>query len=170
ADLGEKSDLAENIRNRKIFNKYNVLFPEDINKVFTDNPHLFLVTDKLNDFKAIKAQLDFPNKLNRILVEVFSYKSYKRALINGFKYPMLCVWDKKGLEKVMGKIRQGRIKIITLWAATITEAPELLIEALNLGVTIFAFTSNDVEFIEQNLNKTVTGFYTDTVIPTVVNP
>jgi glycerophosphoryl diester phosphodiesterase len=149
--------------------RYSVIFSEDINKIFSDNS-IYLVIDKLKDFNAIINQLTFANAKDRMLVEVFSYKDYRKALRMGIKYPMLCVWNKKLLIKHIDKIRSGEVTMLTIDTQVIHDAPELLAEFLAKGVTIFAFTSNDPDFIREHIGKHVTGFYTDTVLPSEIVP
>jgi glycerophosphoryl diester phosphodiesterase len=154
------------IRDRKIYEKYSVLFPETINKVFTENPSLILVTDKIEDFDAILNQIHFPNMQERLLVEVFSYQKYKEALKKGIKYPML---NRAGLDSLKSRlpyIKNGRIAIITVgFSEADRDKAELLETIVNSGAQVFAYTSNDLFFIKTHIGERVSGFYTDTIEP-----
>lgn len=163
----EKKDLPnlEEIKSRKILDKYDVLTVDNINKVFGEDPSLYLITDKLKDFDAILKQLNFPNANERVLVEVFGFKNYKKALRKGIKYPMLCIWSSEQLKKTMARIREKQITMITIPVHVIEEEPQLLEEVHSLGVVVFSFSTDNAEFIKENLNKRVTGFYTDWVMP-----
>jgi glycerophosphoryl diester phosphodiesterase len=157
------------IADRLIYLKYKPLFAENINKIFTENPSLYLVTDKITDFDAIKSQLNFPNIQERLLVEVFSYKQYVEALRNGIKYPMLCVGGAEGLKKIMNRINDGLVKMITFEVKTVTEAPDLVKLASEKGVIIFAYTENNIQNIIEYSKIGVTGFYSDTITPLMLN-
>lgn len=78
------------INQAKIHGVFTPLVRDSINEIFLQNPQVFLVTDKLNDFEAIATQLEFQN---RILVEVFGLNAYYKARKEGIKYPMLSTKD-----------------------------------------------------------------------------
>lgn len=165
---GEDSRSFSQLRDEKFLGKYSLLFADEISDYFAADKSLTLVTDKLKDYDAITSQLNFNGFQDRMLVEVFGYKQYVRALKAGIKYPMLCVWHLKGLKKNLKRIRAGKVTMITLNAASLINEPEilpLLEELHNNGTAIFAFTSNDLDFIKQHLGVRVSGFYTDSVTP-----
>lgn len=160
----EPLSLAE-VKKWRILGKYTPLNAEGINTIFLERPDLYLATDKLDDFDRINEQLAIPR--DRLLVEVFSYKEYARALRRGIKYPLLCIWDEEKLTDLKYDLlfMLGRIRMITIPAEVIPGAEKELSELLKSGVRIFAFSSNDIEFMRKYLGKCVTGFYTDTISP-----
>ena len=160
----EPRNLAE-VKERRILNKYTPLAAQDINDLFLKHPDLYLVTDKLDDFEQLTAQLSIPR--DRLLVEVFSYTDYVRALLRGINHPMLCFWKKEKFDRIRYKLlfALGRIRMITIPAKIIPEAEKELNALLKSGVKIFAFSSGDVPLMRKYINTCVTGFYTDTISP-----
>ena len=163
----EPRNLAE-VKERRILNKYTPLDAQGINDIFLKHPDVYLVTDKLDDFEQLTAQLTIPR--NRLLVEVFSYTDYVKALLRGINYPMLCFWKKEKFDRLRYKLlfALGRIRMITIPAKIIPEAEKELSALLKSGVKIFAFSSDDVPFMQKYINKCVTGFYTDTISPSIL--
>ena len=160
----EEGDISyASIKDSKIYGKYTLISADDINRLFSKNSAAWLVTDKIGELDVLLEQIDMPRE--RMLVEVFSYKAYKTALKNGIRYPMLCVWDIDSLRKLDLLFFMNKIKMITIPIDLLEIAPAEIENLYASGVTIFAFTSNDLDFIKEHINKRVTGFYTDTVLP-----
>lgn len=70
------------IKNAKIYGRFTPLDKDAINAIFTANPSVYLVTDKLQDFSAIENQLNFGK--DRIIIEIFALRDYFRARKMGF--------------------------------------------------------------------------------------
>lgn len=79
------------IKNAKIYGRFTPLDKDAINAIFSANPSVYLVTDKLNDFSAIENQLNFGK--DRIIIEIFALRDYFRARKMGFKYAMFSTSD-----------------------------------------------------------------------------
>lgn len=141
------------IKNAKIHNQFTPLTLDSINEIFLANPQAFLVTDKLNDFDAIKHQLKFQE---RILVEVFGLDNYYRARLSGIKYPMLSTGDFR-LAQIL------RIPIIATHSANL-KSPKKATQAeeyIKNGGCIMVFSSNEREFMESHIGVRASKFYTD---------
>ena len=54
-DINDEPLYLKEFKKIKIFNKYTPLTVNEINKIFTENNDLILVTDKTNNFKKIKS-------------------------------------------------------------------------------------------------------------------
>ncbi|MCD7973056.1 MAG: hypothetical protein LUG18_10410 [Candidatus Azobacteroides sp.] len=145
---------------RRIYDSLHPLLANDILKIF-ENSGAYLVTDKLENPKLLEEQI--PLNKDKILNEVFSYKSYLQYLKNGYKYPMLCIWSKTELYRYLPLLIARKIKMITFPTYLIVACQKELKFLLSIGVTVFAFTSNDKEFILEYGGSTVTGFYTDSI-------
>lgn len=146
------------IKNAKIYERFTPLALQDINAIFRANPSVYLVTDKLNDFNAMANQLDFGK--DRILIEVFSIKAYFEARKMGFKYPMFCAWN--SAEAIKTAMRH-KISMITTHTEILRDekGAKLAEEFIANGGCIFTFSSNEQKFINEHLDKRVSGFYVD---------
>ena len=71
----------------KIFKKYTPLTINEINKIFTENDDLILVTDKTNNFRKINSDFSFDKK--RIIVEIFGKKNYFKSIKHGIINPII---------------------------------------------------------------------------------
>lgn len=60
-----------------------------IDSVWTANPDLYLVTDKVSDFNIIDKNLGWLK--DRLLIECFSYEDYVQFTKNGYYLPMLSI-------------------------------------------------------------------------------
>lgn len=152
---------SEDFKNRRLFDSLHPLQTEAINSFFEKNNKMILVTDKIDDFDLMNEQLRVDK--DRMLVEVFNYKSYAEALRKGIKYPMLCIWHDQGLYSYSKFFTTGKVKMITIPVELIYSSEAKLKELHNKGIQIFAFTSNDKEFILKYGGTAVTGFYTDSI-------
>lgn len=146
------------IKNAKIYGRFSPLTLQDINAIFSANPSVYLVSDKLNDFNALANQLDFGK--DRLLVEVFSIKSYFEARKMGFKYPMFCAWD--SIESIKMAMRH-KIPMITTHTEILRDekGAKLAEEFIANGGCIFTFSSNEADFINTHRDKRVSAFYVD---------
>ena len=151
---------SEDLKTRRIYGTYRPLLAPDINDLF-GNSDVFLVTDKIGNFDLLNDEITIDRE--KMLVEVFSYQSYVRALRKGIKYPMLCIWSEKDLARFWVLLKLKKIKMITIPVGLITACPAELKELYDSGVVIFAFTSNDADFIIEHGGSTVSGFYTDSI-------
>lgn len=151
------------IADKKIQGKFSLLTAEAINFFFLKNDTTWLVTGRIRDFDILLDQIAVPSE--RMLVETSSYKQYKRALREGIRYPMLCIWNKESLYKNYLQLYTGKVKIITIPVDLLQKEPALIERLYTSGVTVFAFVANDSAFVKEHLNKRVTGFYTDTLSP-----
>lgn len=153
----------EQARDYRIYDMYTVMDGAKIAHFFKKYPKNYLVSDKLNNFQLMKTI--FPFFADRLLIEVFSIKNYHRALREGFKYPMLCIWNEEQLKNYDPLLKLNTISMITCPIELLQKIPEQLRRLHQRGVNIFVFTSNDPAFIKKYLGNTVTGFYTDSVLP-----
>lgn len=140
------------IKHAKIYGVFTPLTRDSINEIFTQNPHIYLVTDKLNDFEAIATQLNFPD---RILVEVFGLSNYYKARKAGIKHPMLSTGDFRLAQKLgipMVAAHTGSLK---------NEHAQFAQSYIANGGCIMMFSSNNEEFIREHLGVRASKFYTD---------
>jgi len=153
-DINDEPLYLEEFKKIKIFNKYTPLTINEINKIFTENNDLILVTDKTNNFKKINS--DFTFDKNRIIVEIFGKKNYFKSIKNGIINPMFAA-NSDNYDFIV----KNNIKIITAHSQDIIQNEKIYKKLIDLGVKIFAYSSNNKKFIEKNLDNTISGVYTD---------
>lgn len=76
---------------------------------------------------------------------------------------MQTVWNEYMLGYYWPLFLTKKVKIITIPTYLISNCPDKLAQLIQKGIIIFAFTSNDKEFIKRHSGKTVTEFYTDSI-------
>lgn len=152
--INDEPLYLEEFKKIKIFNKYTPLTINEINKIFTENDDLILVTDKTNNFKKINS--DFTFDKNRIIVEIFGKKNYFKSIKNGIINPMFAA-NSEHYDFIVN----NNIKIITVHSQDILKHEKIYKKLIDLGVKIFAYSSSEKKFIEKNLGNTITGVYTD---------
>ena len=114
---------------------------------------MFLVTDKLNDFRAIATQLEFGE---RILVEVFGLNNYYKAHKEGIRYPMLSTKDFKLATELA-------IPMVATHTSALRDdkSAKLAQEYIANGGCIMVFSTNEKDFISEHLGLRASKFYTD---------
>lgn len=142
------------IKNAKIYGRFTPLDKDAINTIFTANPSVYLVTDKLQDFSAIENQLNFGK--DRIIIEIFALRDYFRARKMGFKYAMFSTSD-------IALALRHKIPFIAIHTSAIQseKGAKLAREYVENGGCIFAYSSNEENFINAHKGKSVSAFYVD---------
>lgn len=145
-----------------IHKKYNVLTLGDITKKLIDNPDVYLVTDKSNDFPLLLKLAD----QKRLFIEIFGVANYLQALLYGISHPML--------NNDVGRlgVYWSKLKIlflnplyITVSVHTVINYPEYMEWAKERGVKIFIFTVNKDSEFEYLQKKYQAAIYTDILLP-----
>ncbi len=144
----------EEFKKIKLFGKYTPITSKDINNIFSENKDLILVTDKSNNFKKIKNDFLFDN--SRIIVEVFGKKNYFKSIEFGIENPMY-----SANHTDYDFIIKNNIKLIAASANDILAYKDIYRNLTKHGVIIFAYSSNNKNFIEKNLNRLFSAVYTD---------
>lgn len=141
------------INQAKIHGVFTPLVRDSINEIFLQNPRVFLVTDKLNDFEAIATQLEFQN---RILVEVFGLNAYYKARKEGIKYPMLSTKDFALAKKLS-------VPMVATHTSALKDekSAKLAQEYIANGGCIMVFSTNEKDFVSEHLGLRASKFYTD---------
>ncbi len=161
-NIDNKPLSLEEFKKIKIFKKYTPLTTNEVNKIFTENEDIILVTDKTNNFKKINTDLSFDR--NRIIVEIFNKEDFFEAIKQNIANPMLSV-NAEDYNFVI----KNKIKLISAHAQEIINNKNIYEKLIKHGVKVFAFTSNDIKFINENLNKTFSGIYVDFLDLTKIN-
>ena len=144
----------------KLHQKYTPMSLEQVKEIFLDNPDLILVTDKTRDFGRLLDTFPHPD---RLLVEIFSEPDLKLARRMGVKHLMPSFfWGRSDVRKI---VDQYQISFVALHTGSLTKNDALLRQMVRDGVCVFAFSSNQMEFVEANIPNRVFGIYTDYFVP-----
>lgn len=159
-----KSMSSEEFLAQKIYGKYTPLDGYAISEFFEANRDAILITDKLKDFKAITKNFKFSH---RLIVEVFSYEDYEKALQAGLLFPAL---NLNSLDKVdMSQILKRNIRMATI-SDVLLEKHSAEITCLHkMGVTIMLYAPskiiNNPDYLKSVLGKKVSMVYVDYCSP-----
>lgn len=140
---------------RKIGGTLTPLTEARIRQLFSENSQLVLVTDKIRDFRRLRAAFPFQD---RLIVEVFGSSEFDRARRAGIINPMLSIFN---IEQQIEFIETAQVRLIAASSKEIARRPEVFARLLRSGRRIFAFSSNAHDFLDEHLDRTVTAFYTD---------
>ena len=144
---------------KKIFNKYQTIDSNEINNLMVKYENLYLITDKINDFKLIR---DSFLKFENIIIEIFGVKNYIKSFF---------IKDMKNKNRLFSThlsfkhrtfINLMNIKQIAIPCSRILLNEIYAKEFVADGGDIFCYTSNDEKQI-QNLfdKKLITKVYSD---------
>lgn len=152
------------VKDSVVYKKYHPVTKDFLHTFLKKNPSRFIVTDKIKNLDAVAQQLPF---VDRMLVEVFSYEAYNKALSIGIKYPMLCINSERRLRRYLKKnlLKINEVEMITTPISLFRTEQTTFKKLYEKGVGIFVYTANDANFIRRHIGKSATGFYTDYVRP-----
>ncbi len=137
---------------KKLIN-FSKLDEDEINQIFDNNKKLFLVTDKIKNYKLLSKKFNFTD---RIIPETYSLFDFVVAKYYGFKYP---IFPYKKYNYLIGKIFQ--IKLMNVSYSDFLKNKKKITKLYKNGIHIYVYTSNDGKFIEKYINNNITGVYTD---------
>ena len=153
-NIDNKPMTLKEVKKNKIFNKYTPITIDEINNIFSKNKKLILFTDKTNNFKKIIE--DFKFDKNRIVVEVFGKDNFFLAIEEGILNPMFAA-NSSDYDFIL----DNGIKLISAHSSDVKTNYRIYKKLLKKDVIIFTYTSNNENFINNHLNITSSGFYTD---------
>ena len=133
--------------------KFNQLDENKINELFKYNNEIFLVTDKIRDYKLLAKKFNF-NK--RIIPEVFSLIDYLSARAYGFEN---ILFPYKRYNFVYKHL--FGVNLISVSYEDFIRNKMKINKLFRNGMHIFVYSSNDENFIIENVNKNITGVYVD---------
>ena len=149
----EPMSLKE-VNNHLVFNKYKPITINKINEIFSSNKYLFLVTDKNNNFEKINS--DFKFDKDRIIVEIFGRDNYFLAIDKGVRNPLF-----NSTIRDYDFILDNNIKLISVHHNELLKNKIKFNKLRDQGVLIFTYSSNEKNFIKDNLGKFFDVLYTD---------
>ena len=133
--------------------KLHQLDEKKINSLFKNNRDIMLVTDKIKNYKLLSKKFNFKE---RIIPESFSLFSYLNARLNGFENVLFPYKRYNFIYKHL-----FGINLITVSYSDFVKNKKKITKLFQNGTNIFVYTSNDENFIIENINKTITGVYVD---------
>lgn len=141
------------------------LFANDICRLLKQHPEMVLVTDKLQNFKLMKQQIPFAD---RMIVEAFSLYDCLQAYRAGFRNVALSAWSVEGMHQA----RQYKLPGVVLAAPALNSNPaaeELAAQMHQEGCCIMVHGSSicdSADFIHKYLGRSISRIYTNTWSPT----
>ena len=153
-ELNNKALLLNEFKKKKIYKKYTPLDIISINDIFRKNNELILLTDKTNNFSKLNSDLNFDKK--RIMVEVFGKKNYFKSISEGIINPIYS-FNHKDYNFVI----KHKIKIISAHSQDIINNSQIYKKLVENNVMVFMYSSNESDFINNNLDILFTHVYTD---------
>ena len=135
-------------------NNYKPLTINYINEIFNKNESLYLITDKTNNFKKIIS--DFTFDQSRIIVEIFGRDNYFLSIKEGIINPMF-----SASISDYDFILKNNIQLIAIHSEDLIRNKKKYEKLIKKNVFIFVYSTNNKKFIEEHLDISVSGFYTD---------
>ena len=153
-EIDKKPMTLNQVKNSKINNNYKPLTINYINEIFNKNESLYLITDKTNNFKKIIS--DFTFDQSRIIVEIFGRDNYFLSIKEGIINPMF-----SASISDYDFILKNNIQLIAIHSEDLIRNKEKYEKLIKKNVFIFVYSTNNKKFIEEHLDISVSGFYTD---------
>jgi len=144
-----------------LFDRYQPLDLADLDRWFGARSDAYLVTDKILDFSTL---LDGFSHRSRLIVEVFSVDSYRRAVAQGVLNPMLALipaLSKDGREEVYELLGTAPVKFVSVPSKSLRREGRLLAALRRNKTCVYAYSSSDPSFLERNFDKRIYGAYAD---------
>jgi hypothetical protein len=150
----------------KLFNKYQPLDLEGINKWFSEHPDAILITDKIDN------PADFSSKFidkSRLKMELFTWKSLEEAVKSGVGAPMITgelLIDPSNKEDSVERAKKLGIKYAALSRRMADTHPKIIEKLINANIKIYAFHVNfddgiDEEYVACKEGNIFYGMYAD---------
>lgn len=161
-EINDEPLTYEEIKNKKINGTYTIVSSKEICQFLEKYPDFYLVTDKIRDYTLLLEQIPFPD---RLVVEVFSFVDYYRALFAGIKYPVYCFsLDEKCFAAVL-KNKIPMITVSSIWIFNEDKFKEKLKKLHENGVVILCYhyinEACEKNFMKENMGKLFSKFYVD---------
>jgi len=144
---------------RKILNKYTTIDSKDLNIIMAENQKIYIITDKLNDFKLIQSTFKY---FNRIIIEIFGMKNYLKS----FFYKELKNENRLFSTHLVFRhklfIKIFNVKKLSISCDYVMPNKKFLKEHIYNKGEVFCWTENDSEIVQNFLDeKLVTKVYSD---------
>ena len=168
----KKMPTEKEFLDTKILNTYHTMNFEEIAEYMKAHPDMYLVVDlKKNDIKEVekcyRELVSIGKKvdksiLNRIIPQIYYEEMYRPIMnIYDFKSMIFTTYRMEELEvnKVVDFSYEHGIKIVAVNKFKFSK--ELTNKLVDRGISLYMFTYNDPEKVNELRNNYVSGFYTD---------
>lgn len=154
----------EEFMRQKIYGRFSPADEAAINAFFTKNKNIFLITDKIRDYKKLAETFKFTD---RIIAETFSFKDYEKALEAGIRYPALNL-------NALGSVNPKQILKKKILMATVSDvfleqyAAEIrLLHESGITIMVYAPTKviNNPDYLKGILGRSASMAYVDYCSP-----
>ncbi len=156
------------IKKLKLKDKYTILSSADICKLMEQNPHIVLVTDKIENYELLITRIPYPE---RMIVEVFSSYHYIKALEAGILYPAYSICKLHYIEE-LEKYNFPLAVAPAYWFDN-EDFKNRIKQLHDKGVTILVFgapISDHPAFVQNFLGTHISMIYTDKWYPNGPSP
>lgn len=149
---------------QSILNQYTPMNMTDINRWFSKHPDAILVTDKINEPKAIKNAFIDPS---RLMMEVFSIEAFNEANALGLKGVILSHNVYKGIKgNKFDGVMDLNVKHLAISRRAISNNIEVLLKLKAAGVRTYVYNINFDKGKDENYVATyempfIYGMYAD---------
>ena len=154
---GEGKPTLKEFRTQKIHKDLSPLDSDTIREFFLSNSDLILVTDKVTDIPKLLATFPFHD---RLIVETFSVEDYQSALRAGVVYPSLSIESSGGKDALSFAI-EYKVPLVVLHSKNVSRWGGKLKQLVSAKSCVYAFSSNEENFLRDNFNNSIFGVYTD---------
>lgn len=147
----------EYIKNKKILNKYHIIYDNMLYILLRKYKNVYIVTDKIAGYKLLKK---YGKIISRFYVEVFSVEQYYTSKEIGFKNVMLNANKYKLLLSILYN-KNISIESITIGPEMFYSHKQVLIKLFQKKTKIYVYLVNNILEIKSGFCKFVNGFYID---------
>lgn len=147
------------LHNAKIMYKYDLIYDNMIYRLLKYYSDVYIFTDKITNYNLLKIN---SIKINRLCVEVFTYKQYYDAKSYGFGCVMLNIRSKNDLETLLKTLSKNKtINAITIKPIIFYTYKKILLYLFKQNIKIYSYEVYNLSDIKSAFCKYVTGFYLD---------
>lgn len=141
----------------KILENNHIIYDTMIYNLLAKYKTLHIFTDKIKDYNLLKL---YGRIMNRIHVEVFSYRQYELTKEIGFENVMLNVRSYDGIKRILLE-KNNTIKGITINPFVFYSYKNDLKDLFKRNIKIYAYLIDNKTDIKSAYCKYVNGFYVD---------
>lgn len=136
---GSIPPTMKEFKSRKIFEKYTALSLSDVEDWFRRHPDAILVTDKVNDPRAVADKFRMKD---RLIMELFSWDAIESARLLGIKSAMPSWQLIESSNMDVEELREMGIKHVAITKGKIIPNFDFIKDAKAAGIKFYAFNVN----------------------------
>lgn len=150
---------------KKVYGKYTTMSMDNMAEFMREHTDFYIVTDVKDDNIqcCTKISEDYPDLLERIIVQIYHEGEYDRIRSLGFPYIIYSLYraddDEIGVNVLKSVAIKDELVGYTFWADWAEY--DFMEGMLETGTPLFVHTLNDRVEIREALDKGISGIYTD---------